>query len=108
MSSQQQAEKWQQVVDQIAQIGLVSGYQDEPRTAYQINGMKIHHLLQDLSHRTAKDGTEDKSRRTRIGCQWQLSRIVPVQPTTRCSNISYATVFVTTLTPRCSITESFH
>lgn len=38
-----------------------------------------------------------------------ISHIVPVQPTTRRNNIiSYSTVFVTTLTLRCSITESLH
>ncbi|XP_008182525.1 proteoglycan 4-like [Acyrthosiphon pisum] len=66
----QQQEKWQQVADLIQRLGLVSGGQDEPRTAAQVARMTTHQLLQDpvraaIYNRGWADRTADIQRRLR-------------------------------------------
>ncbi|XP_060873956.1 proteoglycan 4-like [Metopolophium dirhodum] len=66
----QQQEKWQQVAELIQRLGLVSGGQDEPRTAAQVARMTTRQLLQDpvraaIYNRGWADRTTDIQRRLR-------------------------------------------
>ncbi|XP_008181610.1 vegetative cell wall protein gp1-like [Acyrthosiphon pisum] len=66
----QQQEKLQQVADFIQLLGLVSGGQDEPRTATQVARMTTRQLLQDpvraaIYNRGWADRTADIQRRLR-------------------------------------------
>ncbi|XP_008182335.1 platelet glycoprotein Ib alpha chain-like [Acyrthosiphon pisum] len=66
----QQQEKWQQMADLIQRLGLVSGGQDEPRTAAQVARMTTRQLLQDpvraaIFNRDWVDRTADIQRRLR-------------------------------------------
>ncbi|XP_025199246.1 uncharacterized protein LOC112597412 [Melanaphis sacchari] len=62
-----QVEKWRRVAELISQLGLVSGDQDQPRTAAQVAQMSTHDLLQDpvraaIYHRGWDERTADIQR----------------------------------------------
>lgn len=70
MSGQNNGDKWQQVAELIARLGLVPDNRDQPQTAAQVNRMTLQHLLQDpvraaIYNRGWADRTVDIQRRLR-------------------------------------------
>lgn len=67
---QRQSDKWQQVAELIARLGLVPNDHDQPHTAAQVARMTTRHLLQDpvraaIYNRGWTDRTTDIERRLR-------------------------------------------